>query len=141
MAQKVHYEEDIFFVRLLLRTLSQSNRIDFDKDLFSGKILEDLLFLHNTTERLYHTLMETPRLVRRSDYLRLLLGGMRELHSLLENENMQATVSEDLKDTRLRLAENIQELERYMHEHEPSETESGLISEEEIRGLLDFDAS
>ncbi|MFW5694195.1 MAG: hypothetical protein ACOCYB_03435 [Alkalispirochaeta sp.] len=72
MASKVHYEDDLFFLHAILRTVESGLRLDVDQEFFHDKVLEDIFFIDATLMRLFSSLQENPYLINRVTYLRSL---------------------------------------------------------------------
>ncbi len=72
MASKVHYEDNLFFLHSILRTVESGLRLDVDQEFFQDKILEDIFFIDATLMRLFSSLKENPYLINRVTYLRSL---------------------------------------------------------------------
>lgn len=81
MAIQINYEDDIFLLQTMIKTLRAAVQLEVDADLFRDKIVEDALFIHTTIQKLFRGLYENPRLLRRMEYLR---DVMRAKNNLIE---------------------------------------------------------
>lgn len=69
MKQKIHYENDIFYLKTYIRILSDGLKLNIDSFIFAEKTLEDINFIENIIQKLYNSLEENPHLIRRADHL------------------------------------------------------------------------
>ena len=58
MSVKVHYEDNLFFLHSILRTLESGLRLDIDPEYFKDKILEDIFFIDASLMRTFSALKE-----------------------------------------------------------------------------------
>ncbi|MBN2532952.1 MAG: hypothetical protein JXB88_08675 [Spirochaetales bacterium] len=71
MAEKViHYEDNIFFLHLQVKTLKDGIKLDLNAGFFIQKIIQDIFFYANTIDHIYRKLKSNPHLLKRSDYLK-----------------------------------------------------------------------
>ncbi len=69
MAKRIHFEDDIFYINLLIRTFRDGLELDLDAELFLPRAVDDLAFIDATLERLLSELTENERLLERSEQL------------------------------------------------------------------------
>jgi len=69
MKAKIHYEEDLFYLTLMMKGLREGLRLTVDAEFFQDKFLADLRFVDSTLDRILSTLKENPNLIRRAEYL------------------------------------------------------------------------
>jgi len=69
MRNSIHYEEDLFYLTLLMKTLREGLQLPVDHEYFREKFLSDLWFVGDTLTKLFVTLKENTSLIRRSEYL------------------------------------------------------------------------
>jgi len=85
MPEKIHYEDNIFFMTLMVRTLNNAVKINVDAEYFAEKVLEDTLFLDAAIQKLYGSLKDNQHLIRRNSYLHLLMKLKKAYGRLLED--------------------------------------------------------
>ncbi|MCK5736711.1 MAG: hypothetical protein KAH21_09540, partial [Spirochaetaceae bacterium] len=85
MAEKIHYDDNIFFMTALIRTLDDAVKLSVDAEYFADKILEDTLFIDNSIQKLYGSLKENSHLIRRDSYLHSIMKLKKSYGRLLEN--------------------------------------------------------
>jgi len=69
MRNTIHYEEDLFYLTLLMKTLREGLQLPVDDEYFQQKFAADLEFVGETLNKLFHTLKENTSLIHRSEYL------------------------------------------------------------------------
>jgi hypothetical protein len=89
MPDKIHYEDNIFFMTALIRTLNDAVKLNVDADYFADKVLEDTLFIDTSIQKIYGSLKENNHLIRRNSYL----------HSTMNVKKAYARLLEDLLST------------------------------------------
>jgi hypothetical protein len=73
MAKRIHFEDDIFYLNLLIRTFRDGLELDLDTELFLTKAIDELSFIDDVFERLLDELGANERLIDRVDHLMNLL--------------------------------------------------------------------
>jgi len=69
MTKRVNYEDDIFFLLLLLRRLKEGLKLKIDMEHFGSKIVDDVLFIDEKIETLLNLLKNQTLLLREEEYL------------------------------------------------------------------------
>lgn len=69
MKAKIHYEEDLFYLTLLMKGLREGLKLSIDAEYFQDKFLADIRFVDSTLDKILATLRENPNLIRRAEYL------------------------------------------------------------------------
>ena len=122
MQNRIHYEDDLFYLSLVIKNLREGFRLPLDPEFFREKSLADLRFLEETLLRFSDTLKENSLLIRRAEYL----------HSLVKVEGEFLRLVTELLQNQLVFSENLgdfsEELARYQAKHREIETD--------IRALL-----
>ncbi len=72
MPVKVHYDDNLYYVQSILRTVEAGLRLDIDLEYFYDKILEDIFFVEATINRTHMELRDNPTQINRVDHLRAL---------------------------------------------------------------------
>ncbi|TVR67608.1 MAG: hypothetical protein EA427_13180 [Spirochaetaceae bacterium] len=144
MPAKIHYEDNLFFLHSILRTVESGLRLDIDPGLFRDKILEDVLFVDVMILRLYASLRENDYLIRRTAYLRSLrrttssyltfLDGLLGNPSLLEST--LGRFQEKLESARQEHESVRREIDALLDRIEPDEETQSIVSSEEYGFLL-----
>jgi len=145
MTRRVNYEENIFFLALVLKQLAAALKLNVDADLLRERVVGDFQFLDRSLARLHQSLKANHLMIDR-------LAHLKELQRL--NASL-ASLLEDVLQGRLALADELEAdfpLLRPLHENRrrdllelsqamaasgqgPGDHEQ-LVSEEEFKGLL-----
>lgn len=144
MKQKIHYENDIFYLKTYIRILSDALKLNIDSFIFAEKTLEDINFIESTIGKLYTSLQENPHLIRRSDHLLSVLEVKKYFINYLENLTRNGNpFSTDLKQAFPKLrrqvathTKDLAEIKAQLSTKAPINNESEQISENEMNFLL-----
>ncbi len=144
MAIRVHYEDDIFHIVSMIKTISSGIELDIDSDVFGDKVIEDVVFLDRTILTLADSLKENTHLIRRTEYLRSLLRAEKLFVSLLDtlvagHTSFTIALADQksrfvqMRDARLAESDEL----RTIIENRPAEPHTPeLVSDEEFSFLL-----
>ncbi|MEX2444399.1 MAG: hypothetical protein WD492_12385 [Alkalispirochaeta sp.] len=147
MASKVHYEDDLFFLHSILRTVESGLRLDVDQEFFQDKILEDIFFIDATLMRLFSSLKENPYLINRITYLRSLrrtIVAFSDFLSQFVRGDLGFHTAANAYSERLTAAahshENVRrEIDLILDQEDSDEDTAALVSSEEYGFLLASD--
>ncbi|MFP3960557.1 MAG: hypothetical protein ACLFUX_10340 [Spirochaetaceae bacterium] len=144
MKTRMSYDDDIFFLQTMIKTLRSGLALEIDADLFKEKVLEDVFFIDATLMKILSALRENPNLIRRSDYLKALgraqnafIGYLEDL--IAEERPLAQTLSphagklRDCRDSHRRSSSEVQEMLHHPDAHSPEED---VVSREELSYLL-----
>jgi hypothetical protein len=84
MTRKINYEDDLFALSLLVRTLRDLAQLEVDAELFRDAVLAVLAAVEQAAERIGTGLQASPFLVHRDEHLRELQKLERSLAVLME---------------------------------------------------------
>lgn len=108
MKQKIHYENDIFYLKSYIRILTDALKLNIDSFIFAEKTLEDINFLEKIIQKLFLSLQENLNLIKRTDHLLSILEVktylINYLEALIGNGNVY---SNDLKQAFPKLKRSI----------------------------------
>lgn len=143
MTRRVNYEENIFFLALVLKQLTAALKLNVDADLFRERVVGDFLFLDRSLDRLYESLKANQRMIDRLAHLRELQRLNTTLAGLLEEVlRGRSPLADELEGDADRLRglrasreRQLRELSQEMSRGLAGEHEQ-LVSEEEFKGLL-----
>jgi len=85
MPEKIHYEDNIYFLTALIRTLDDAVNLNVDAEYFADKVLEDTLFIDTAIGRIYGSLKDNVHLIRRNAYLHSVMKLKRAFGRLLDD--------------------------------------------------------
>ena len=148
MAAKTNFDDNIFFLNTLVKTLKAGISLDIDPEYFREKIAEDIFFVDASLTRIYAALKESAHLIKRADYLRNLARAKRIyadfLTEVLESDLTFAS-NLDSYFSRLRAArsEHLADVQEIHHlidrPGHPGGEQEDTISDEEYKYLLEDD--
>jgi hypothetical protein len=149
MSQRIHVQDDLFFLAISLKTIQDGFNLDLDSDLFMDKIAEDIGFLHASNEQIYRFLLDNPRLIARKEYLNGLLQNVMGF-----SEFMAGVLGKDYSlsaafepywpkfqaywDREREMISQIQEILSVHLNSDSSQTD--IVSHDELSGLLEPNA-
>ena len=70
MTRRINYEDDIFTLSLQVRCLQDTLKLEIDPELFRDRLLGDIAWIDATIGRIYQSLREGSRYVKRKEHLR-----------------------------------------------------------------------
>lgn len=149
MGAKVHYEDNLFFLHSILRTLDSGLRLDIDPEYFKDKVLEDIFFIDANLMRTFSSLKNNGFLINRSSYFRSLRRTVKAFTEFLERLTEGELGFPDIVDSyRDRLGSTLREHQRVVREidtvldqFEPNDEASDVVSSQEYDFLLSSDGS
>lgn len=129
MSQKIHYQDNIFFITILLKTLKDGLSLDIDSDFFLDKVLEDLDFIDSAIYRLTKELLSNERLIDRAEYLRETFGAEKQYSQLLSLlVNGEIAFSKEMSAFSNRLSD-LQDKHRALQQEIMETLHSGILDE------------
>lgn len=84
MSVKVHYEDNLFYLSTLIKSLKAGLSLDIDPEYFIDQIVEDILFVDSTLVKSFNSLKANPHLIKRKEYLRVILRTKKVFIDFLE---------------------------------------------------------
>lgn len=73
MAKKIHYDDNLFYLREIIKSLKRGYSVEIDNEYFRDKITEDVLFIDAILRRMCSNLMKNDQLIKRPEVLRSLM--------------------------------------------------------------------
>lgn len=148
MGQWIHFDDDIFYLNQLVRLYLRSLKLDIDGMYFSEKVDHDIRFLDQHLSNLYSSLADRPYQSEYQQNLRFLNKTKLLFEELLnmiieEGTGNRLDLSshfDEYSRIRKRQNEEVEAIRGILKNILSSENQSELISSEEYRYLLDFDA-
>ncbi len=122
MQNRIHYEDDLFYLTLMIKNLREGFRLPLDSEFFQEKALSDLRFLQTTLHHFFDILKENTLLIRRAEYL----------HSLVKVEGDFIRLLKELLQNQLVFSENLAAFTPELNDYQTLH----LSMEAEIRSIL-----
>lgn len=69
----IQYEENIFYLKLLLNNIKKIEKINLNIELFNKKIKEDMSFIYDTAQGLYNNLLKNDKLIIKNEQIHSIL--------------------------------------------------------------------
>lgn len=147
MSSKVHYEDNLFFLHSILRTVESGLRLDVDTDYFRDKIIEDVFFIDGALMRMFSSLKENPYLINRSSYLRSLRRTVVAFSDFIEQfvrgdfgfRDTVAAYSDRLTTAQRAHLDVRREIDQILDQEEVDDETTSVISSQEYGFLLASD--
>ena len=145
MAEKIYYDDNIFYLNEIISNIDDGIRLDIDTKLYLDKLVEDILFVESILARLYGSLQENDKLIRRSEHLKRLVRSKVKFLDLLDDIVQQRVpISDNLVPFYPKFNELIREQQDHLDEiraqlstsNGSTEEDEDIVSQEEIRFLL-----
>ena len=149
MATRVNYEDNLFFLMSLTRTIRSGLQLELDPDYFRDKLVEDIFFVDRTLAQIYEALRTNTYLINRRDHLRELMRAKRNFADMLDDvlEGGPAFAA-SLGGYRAKLAgardqhvRDISDVQKAMDTGVPEEDQQTIVSQDEYRFLFESDDS
>ena len=83
MAERVHYNDDLFFISSQIKCLHHGLSLEIDADHFLDKVIEDIFFIDGALGKIYANLKSQGLLIHRHEYLKNLLRAERSFVEFL----------------------------------------------------------
>ncbi len=144
MPEKIHYDDNIFFMTALIRTLNDAVKLNVDADYFADKVLEDTLFIDTSIQKSYGSLKENTHLIRRNSYLHSIMKLKRAygrlLEDLLATEGAFAAPFETMRPKLRRIAachlNDVKDIREGLEDVHSVKFDSDMISYDELNFLM-----
>jgi len=144
MPQMIHYQDDLFFLSVLVKALDAGLSTEADSEHFRERVAGDLFFLDGSLKSFHGLLVQNALLIDRSEYLKLLERTSRSLMQVLERILGGAYPrSEDYSSYRPQFeailksqAAIASELEETLRSSLGDQAEIDLVSQDELSELL-----
>ncbi|MBN2443976.1 MAG: hypothetical protein JXJ04_21620 [Spirochaetales bacterium] len=146
MAEKViHYEDNIFFLYILIKTMKDGLKLDLAAGFFNQKIAQDIFFYASTIDHIYKKLKTNPHLLKRIEYMKNMQRLKKCFAELIDDIlSKRAPLSlsfgsytERLRTVARRQEDDINEIRTLLTSNKNEKTDSeSLVSAEEFKYLL-----
>ena len=146
MTTKINYENNIFYLGTILKTVKNGLILEIDAEFFREKVLSDIHFLASSLRAIYASLKANTHLIKKNTYLRSLLRTKRDFAELVQNIldrklPLASSLTAEFPGLKICRAEqvcDIEEIKAHIENRTQDEgaSESDVISGEEYRFLL-----
>lgn len=144
MPQKTHYQDDLFFLSLLARTLEAGLSVEADPEYFRERVEGDMRFIDGNLRNFGQMLAQSSHLIDRIEYLKLLERTSRSFTTCLQklrdgaypNAASYAADREGLAGLIAGQRALLAELDGLLRQAGQGENETDLVSSDELSELL-----
>ena len=144
MGYKINYEDNIFFLNSLIKTLQKGMNLEIDPEFFRDKLVEDLLFLDQSLMQLFSSLSSSRFLISRHQHLRDLQRTMSLFIDLLDSildgklefAPQLKSAGVRLKSCRLEQHKCCDDIRAMISDSPPEDEHEDTVSQDEFRLLL-----
>ncbi len=146
MAEKIiNYEDNIFYLLVLLKSIRDGARLDVDSKYFGQKLVQDLFYVATVTDDIFKPLKTNVHLLKRNNYLkdlkRLKKQYVELVDDIIENKVPQAhvfaTAMDKLRDIKKTYAKDLIDIKSLLPKTAGEHgEEEHMVSEEEFKFLL-----
>lgn len=149
MSAKIHYQDNLYYLHSLIKTLESGMKLDIDGEYFTEKIVEDLLFIDASLMQVFSSLKDNAVLVGRLGYLRALRRTVNAFIALLESIAAKAlpfassltVYQEKIASTARGQQRARAEIDAILDNPAEQNQHEELVSEQEFNGLLSDDGA
>ena len=144
MLQRINYEDDTFYLLLMLKRLHDGLKLDIDPEYFLDKVVDDIYFVDEVISTLYSNLRRSS-IIRKVEYIRSIHRVKKLMVDLIESivnnkiplSNNIAEFLESLKNIGEIHRRDIRDIRKYLLTVEDESTEDDLmVSEKELKFLF-----
>lgn len=146
MSQRIHVQDDLFFINLMVKTLRDGFSLEIDGDIFLDKAVDDIVFIDKALAKLFDFLEQNTHLIERKEYLRSLLQIDKQYADLLSGIlNRDYSFSEAMEDYRTKISGIWDEHRRLFSSIQSMLSltdefgQTDIVSHDELSGLLNED--
>lgn len=69
----IHYEDNIFYLKLLLNNLKKIEKLNVNLELFQSKLKDDMSYIYTTCQMLYSSLLKNDKLIIKNEQIHSIL--------------------------------------------------------------------
>ncbi len=147
MANTVNYEDSLFYLMTVTRTLRSGLQLEIDPGFYLEKIVEDIFFIDRTIEQIHGTLKGNTYLINRREHLRQVMRAKRSfadlMHELIEGNlsfgKHLAGIRERLAAAHEKHVRDISDILRAMEVSSTQDDQQAIVSGDEYRFLFQND--
>lgn len=144
MPQMIHYQDDLFFLSVLVKALDAGLSSEADPEYFRERVAGDLFFLDGSLKSFRSLLAQNALLIDRPEYLKLLQRTSRSLIQILERliggnyprAGAYASYRPQFEALVKEQSALLAELDGIIESSLSGQTETDLVSQDELSELL-----
>jgi hypothetical protein len=144
MPQMIHYQDDLFFLSVQVKSLDSVLSTEADPEYFRERVLADIAFLDRNLRTFGSMLSQNALLIDRPEYLKLLERAVRAFAGILDKllgsgyprAEAYAAQAAALRESLAAQRELLYALEGQLSTSLSDEAETDHVSQDELSGLL-----
>jgi hypothetical protein len=144
MPQKTHYQDDLFFLSVLAKTLDSGLSVEADPEYFRERVAGDIFFIDSSLRSFCEMLAQNSHLIERTEYLKLLERTTRSFSASIERllaggypmSEAYEAYRPQFKGILLGQKALLGELSEILRSTGQGENETDLVSSDELSELL-----
>ena len=144
MATKVNYDDNLFHLISLTKTLRNGLQLELDADYFRDKVVEDILFIDRALQQIYEALSVNTYLINRKAHLRELMRAKRAFADMLEEITSRSGVfaqqlapfDEKIGKAREQHLQDISEIQSMIEVGKKEQLTEDIVSQDEYQFLF-----
>ncbi len=144
MSRRIHYYDNLFFLTEMIRVLKRTLSRNIDADYFKEKIIEDILFIDSSLERIYISLRENSYLINRIRYLQEIMKVKKQFigfTSKIINKEIKfaehiENIFKKLEISKKEHKKDVKEIEATLNANNKNPDAKEIISSEEFKFLF-----
>ena len=144
MAKKIHYEDNLFYIREIIKSLRRGFSVEIDREFFTDKVTEDALFIDAALRRMCAGLIDNNQLINRPEVLRSVMVSISQyleaIRAIVDKPDsaifFQAPIIAKFKDILSYQQDELQKIKQVLVGADPRVSSEDLVSQEEFDLLL-----
>lgn len=144
MTEKIHYDDNIFFLTVMIRSLYDALRLNIDAEYFAEKIIEDSMFINTSIQKIYKTITENSSLINAPSYLHSVMKAKvvygRLIEAILCTEGDFSIVfkakSSQLQQIAVRHQNDVRTIKEKLSSIDSREVDKNIINHDELHILM-----
>lgn len=133
----IQYEENIFYLKLLLNNIKKVHLVNINRELFQTKIKDDLIFINKTSGILFEHLLSNKKLITKDEQLHSIHGlkdlFIQEITNLINNDFIK---KDDFIDIILSNKKDLTKIEEILDKINRELNKEDLTTNEELNILF-----
>jgi len=144
MSQKIHYQDDLYLLSVLVKALESGLSVEADPEFFRERLSGDIFFLDSSIRTFHELLEQNTHLIDRAEYVKLLeritIAFVSTVENLVSGNSPEAQAYEDytpqLRSVLIEQRQIATELSSIRIDSTRNMGESELVSQDELSELL-----
>jgi len=143
MNEKVNYEDNLFYISMMIKNIKQSFKLNLAEEFFSERQAEEIIFIFHSLQKFLKDLSDNSYLINRNQYLYTMIKVQDHFTEMADqflqirqnnlwDEAMTAQIRKAIEKTLL----DKTDIRDLLHQQNQDDVEKDLISNEELNFLM-----